>query len=203
MPKLEQLIVSRLRAALQDKLVHPHHISLALPRILTPSISSTPLINDLGESAVDAMSDALRKGVSQMVDDLVGVPIPDEHSAPSTSAASQVSATVPTSPRSPKSPKKIVMPAGFPGYTPSLGNTPLVTPQPRRTQPPSSDYASQAVRPSAPSMASSSARGPLAPPSATESSQFRFRGQFASQPATPGYAQAYDQRRVGALNAQS
>lgn len=52
-------------------------------------------------------------------------------------------------------------------------------------------------------MASSSARGPLAPPSAAGSSQFRFRGQFAGGPGTPGLSGAHEQRRVGALNARS
>ncbi|KIR71501.1 mitochondrial outer membrane protein [Cryptococcus deuterogattii CA1014] len=71
-PKLEQLIVSRLRNLIQDRLVHPNHISLALPRILSPSVSSTPILEGLGEGAVDAIKDAVSDGVKRMVEDFMG-----------------------------------------------------------------------------------------------------------------------------------
>ncbi|WVQ62986.1 uncharacterized protein L199_001135 [Kwoniella botswanensis] len=71
-PKLEQLILSRLRSVIQDRFVYPAHISLALPRILSPSVSPTPLLNDLGESAVNAMSEAMSQGISRMVNDMMG-----------------------------------------------------------------------------------------------------------------------------------
>ncbi|AFR98984.1 mitochondrial outer membrane protein [Cryptococcus neoformans C23] len=71
-PKLEQLIVSRLRNLIQDRFVHPNHISLALPRILSPSVSSTPILEGLGEGAVDAMKDAVSDGVKRMVEDFMG-----------------------------------------------------------------------------------------------------------------------------------
>ena len=95
------------------------------------------------------------------------------------------------------------MPAGFPGYTPLDGNTPIATPQIRR-----SDTAEgvQYGRPQ-PSAGHTSARAPpvpQVPSSAAGSSQFRFRGQFAG-PTTPGLGggvHSNEQRRVGALNAR-
>ncbi|WWC87517.1 uncharacterized protein L201_002407 [Kwoniella dendrophila CBS 6074] len=70
-PKLEQLILSRIRSVIQDRFVHPAHLSLALPRILSPSVSPTPILNDLGESAVNAMSEAMTQGISRMVHDML------------------------------------------------------------------------------------------------------------------------------------
>lgn len=72
-PKLEQLIISRLRSIVQDRFVHPKHLSLALPRILNPSVSPTPVLSDIGDGAVQAMSDAVREGMGRMVDDLGGL----------------------------------------------------------------------------------------------------------------------------------
>lgn len=53
-------------------MVHPNHISLALPRILSPSVSSTPILEGLGEGAVDALKDAVSDGVKRMVEDFMG-----------------------------------------------------------------------------------------------------------------------------------
>jgi maintenance of morphology protein 1 len=176
--------------------VHPHHLSLALPRLLSPSISPTPLLNDIGEGAMDAMSEALRQGVSHMMDDL----LPDTSPQQPRYTQNGISSVPNSPPSSPKPQRRIPMPAGFPGYTPSNGNTPLATPQIRR---PDIPEGSQYGRPQ-PSTGNSSARMPQVSSSAAGSSQFRFRGQFAG-PATPGLgsaAQSNEQRRVGALNAR-
>ena len=199
-PKLEQLIVSRLRAALQDRLVHPHHLSLALPRLLSPSVSQTPLINDIGEGAVDAMSDALRKGVSQMMDDFLPNTSPLQATAPFPPYSN--SDMVETHPSDSKTPRRIHMPAGFPGYTPLDGNTPMTTPQLRREDTRDSLRTGR----SQPQAGLSSARVPQIPSSAAGSSQFRFRGQFAGQNGVTqagGEEQVYEQRRVGVLNARN
>ncbi|WVQ83563.1 hypothetical protein IAT38_005704 [Cryptococcus sp. DSM 104549] len=71
-PKLEQLILSRLRGIIQDRFVHPNHISLALPRILSPSVSPTPMLEDIGEGAVQAMGQAVSQGITRMVEDFMG-----------------------------------------------------------------------------------------------------------------------------------
>ena len=67
-PKLEQLILSRLRGIIQDRLVYPHHLTLALPRLLSPSVSPTPIINDIAEKTVAHVSEALRRGVGNVGD---------------------------------------------------------------------------------------------------------------------------------------
>lgn len=149
------------------------------------------------------MSDALRKGVSQFVDDFVGGGIPESPTPQS------VQTTSSTTPPSPRQQKRIHMPANFPGYTPSLGNTPLATPQvpqiPRRTSthPPSHISEDYANADRSTSNASSTRISQVAP-SNTGSSHFRFRGQFASQPGTPGIGvePGYEQRRLGMLNAR-
>ena len=104
-PKLEQLILSRIRSAIQDRIVHPKHFSLSLPQVLsrTPASSDLPtpaanggpattggtnqpsssrpgttpaqttaqkMIDDLGEEAVEAMSQAVKEGFGRMVHDL-------------------------------------------------------------------------------------------------------------------------------------
>ncbi|ORX36397.1 hypothetical protein BD324DRAFT_628699 [Kockovaella imperatae] len=70
-PKLEQLIVSRIRGVIQDRLVHPHHLTLALPRILSPSVSPTPILEDLGEHSMqdvaDAVQGAIEKGLNSLL----------------------------------------------------------------------------------------------------------------------------------------
>lgn len=42
MPKLEQLILSRIRSAIQDRIVHPKHFSLSLPQLLSPRPAPSP-----------------------------------------------------------------------------------------------------------------------------------------------------------------
>jgi hypothetical protein len=153
------------------------------------------------------MSDAIRQGVSQLVDDFVGSP-GDEHNTQSSSIGG-TSTGGPPSPTQRK--KRIHMPAGFPGYTPSIGNTPMDTPLTtgREDQPPmglAEDYPDRSRRATgsiAPT-ASTTARPAQVPPSVSASSQFRFRGQFAGPQGTSGLGTELgsDQRRVGVLNAR-
>ena len=148
-PKLEQLILSRLRSVLQDRIVHPHHLTLALPRLLSPSVSPTPIINDIGEGAVNAMSDAIRKGVGQMVDNFAhsggddaiqwgpspspSPPSPTylDDNNPHLEPPAPPRESVLLSPGLGTGQRKIPMPAGFPGMpsSPTPSTPPLFTPQ--------------------------------------------------------------------------
>ncbi|KAL7419811.1 ERMES complex subunit mmm1 [Cryptotrichosporon argae] len=65
-PKLEQLIVARLRSVIQDRLVYPAHLSLALPRLLT-SVPPTPIVADIANSAVDAIPSAVNSAMNLAV----------------------------------------------------------------------------------------------------------------------------------------
>ncbi|KAK8861316.1 hypothetical protein IAR55_002135 [Kwoniella newhampshirensis] len=210
-PKLEQLILSRLRAVIQDRFVHPNHLSLALPRILSPSVSPTPILNDIGDAAVNAMSEAMTSGISKMVEDFIGPSaVSQEDDEEYMQEAQDIPlessmAHLPTSPT--RSQKRIPMPANFPSsYAASSSNTPLQTPglakaqhpkmsrrQTQQQQPPPSytpqhQNQSHQRRPSMTATASSSYRpGPASSLAPSQSqSQFRFRGHFASNPGTPG-----------------
>lgn len=147
------------------------------------------------------MSDALRKGVGQMMDDFLPATSPQPSQPPLPAYDNESSAHGSLLQES-KARRRIHMPAGFPGYTPLDGNTPMATPQSRRADP---IEVMQQSRPQQ-AAATSSARGPQVPSSATGSSQFRFRGQFAGQSTTPGVGggtqSSHEQRRVGALNAR-
>ncbi|TYJ54661.1 hypothetical protein B9479_004695 [Cryptococcus floricola] len=82
-PKLEQLIVSRLRSLVQDKYVSPNYISVGLPKVLAGSGSNEEeqgvdgdegagqLLEDLGEGAVGAMKEAVGEGMKRMVEDFM------------------------------------------------------------------------------------------------------------------------------------
>lgn len=71
-PKIEQLLVERLRAVIQDRIVYPRHLTFALPRLLsrtTPEATSiVPSTTDLRSVAVHAMS----QGISKLGQDLAG-----------------------------------------------------------------------------------------------------------------------------------
>lgn len=69
-PKLEQLLVARLRAVIQDRIVYPHHLTFSLPRLLSqPDPDATPVVPtemDLREAAVGMVS----RGISKLGQDL-------------------------------------------------------------------------------------------------------------------------------------
>lgn len=71
-PKIEQLLVERLRAVIQDRIVYPRHLTFALPRLLSRSApeatSIVPSTTDLRSVAVNAMS----QGISKLGQDLAG-----------------------------------------------------------------------------------------------------------------------------------
>lgn len=71
-PKIEQLLVERLRAVIQDRIVYPRHLTFALPRLLSRSApeatSIVPTTTDLRSVAVHAMS----QGISKLGQDLAG-----------------------------------------------------------------------------------------------------------------------------------
>jgi len=214
-PKLEQLILSRLRAVIQDRLVHPNHLTLALPRFLSSSVSAGPIINDIGESAVSAMGDVMKQGFNPMVGDFSGGSFGQ---ADGESYVSQEQSIPPDRPLSPPriSQKKITMPAGFPhsAYASSSSHAMSQSAGPPLPRRPTQQY----EQPPQLSATSSSrcipqsqiyGRATSTAPSSAEQSQnyFRFRGQFSSQPGTPGpgvdsgmYGEA---RRVGVLNARA
>jgi maintenance of morphology protein 1 len=204
-PKLEQLIVSRIRAVIQDRFVHPHHLSLALPRLLSPSISPTPVISNIGEGAVAAMGEAVKQGLSRMVEDL-GSSFDGSHltSSPEVEARSlnaalqeqqqlqQQQQQSRSPPLSPRAGRKIPMPAGFPISGGSTYASDSTTPIPMQTPNASgSAQASQAlqaqIRRSAvpPSNAPSRPAVPVAAPSGVT-------GTSSSYQATPGYAPSSD-----------
>ncbi|ORY25280.1 hypothetical protein BCR39DRAFT_544734 [Naematelia encephala] len=226
-PKLEQIIIARLRAVVQDRLVHPHHLTITLPRLLSPTASAKPIIADVGEAAVTAMSDAVKQGLSQMVNDFSGASFvpPQPPQSPSSGTVSSHSPhpsdLPPYVPRSPRiSQRKITMPAGFPGSAPyaasSIHSTPLQTPDlagpgqfRRPNHPPIVSGSSSAYRvPQTQgsvnlNSATPSVSGQSQSQSQSQASQFRFRGQFASQPGTPGGAvYSESEHRMGVLNAR-
>ncbi|WWD16782.1 hypothetical protein CI109_101214 [Kwoniella shandongensis] len=214
-PKLEQLILSRLRAVIQDRFVHPNHLSLALPRILSPSVSPTPILNDIGESAVNAMSEAMTNGISKMVEDFIGpasvstsqgdldIDYEDEYvgqqqQEEEEEESGQMFVTGPTPTRSTK---RIPMPSNF---LASSSNTPNQIPTPGpgpgvsahghgHGQHPSISRRQTQQQQRPPIGVTSSSYRPVAgsvtasslTPSQSQS-QFRFRGHFASNPGTPG-----------------
>lgn len=69
-PKLEQLLVARLRAVIQDRIVYPHHLTFGLPRLLSqPDPDATPVVPtemDLRSAAVGMMS----RGIGRLGQDL-------------------------------------------------------------------------------------------------------------------------------------
>lgn len=193
--------MTRLRSIIQDRLVHPNHLTLTLPRLQTTQ-QGVPIVTDLGQRAVEAV----REGISQAAADLINLGSgPDSLPAGSVNSEQQES-HLPSPPASPPlGRKRIPMPAGFPGYSNSAMDSPGLTPTPgeqRRNQRPQMSAQSSALRipgglpPTGrtSSAAPSSSRG-LASGQEASNSQFRFRGQFASQPPTPG--------GLGALNSRA
>jgi maintenance of morphology protein 1 len=201
-PKLEQLIMTRLRSIIQDRLVHPNHLTLTLPRLQTTQ-QGVPIVTDLGQRAVEAV----REGISKAAADLINLgPGPDSLPAGSVDSTQQES-HLPSPPASPPlGRKRIPMPAGFPGYSNGSMDSPGLTPTPGdlRHQIPRPQMSAQSSALRIPgglpptgrtsSAAPSSSRG-LASGQESSNSQFRFRGQFASQPPTPG--------GLGALNSRA
>lgn len=195
-PKLEQLIMTRLRSIIQDRLVHPNHLTLTLPRLQTTQ-QGVPIVTDLGQRAVEAV----REGISQAASDLLNLgPGPD--SLPAASVNSEQESHLPSPPASPPlGRKRIPMPAGFPGYSNPM-DSPGLTPTPGQSrQRPQMSAQSSALR--IPGGLPQTGRTSSAAPSSSRglasgqesNSQFRFRGQFASQPPTPG--------GLGALNSRA
>jgi len=160
------------------------------------------------------MGDAMKQGFSQIVGDISGgitsqtdVDSYGSMIAPEPAVNSRISQ------------KRIPMPAGFPhsAYASSSSNTPLQTPglsqvrrpshQPGITQPSFSSAQSTHRIPQAARQARTTSTAPSI--AGQSQSNFRFRGQFASQPGTPGpaigsgmYSEA-EARRVGVLNSRA
>jgi len=178
-------------------------------------MSAAPILNDIGEGAVNAMGEALTQGLSQMVGDLSGGALSIGQDEPGDSISAvlgndddkkQFISTQPSE----KRPRRIPMPAGFPGTGTTSTNTPLPTPGPSQhrqahsTQP---NHTYQSHRPAPLSRSGSYLQTQTgrttstAPSSANQQDQhFRFRGQFASQPGTPGVGGG---RQLGALNSRA
>jgi len=184
--------MTRLRSIIQDRLVHPNHITLTLPRLQTTQ-QGVPIVTDLGQRAVEAV----REGISKAASDLINLG-PTESLPDGSLVSEQQESHLPSPPASPPlGRKRIPMPAGFPGYTNSL-DSPGLTPTPndsRRQQRPQMSAQSSALRipgglptTGRTSSVAPSSNGPGQPTnnSNNSNSQFRFRGQFASQPPTPG-----------------
>jgi maintenance of morphology protein 1 len=197
--------MTRLRSIIQDRLVHPNHLTLTLPRLQTTQ-QGVPIVTDLGQRAVEAV----REGISKAAADLMNLgPGPDSLPAGSIDSERQES-HLPSPPASPPlGRKRIPMPAGFPGYSNIPMDSPGLTPTPgdSRRQRPQMSAQSSALRipgglpPTgrtssvAPSSSRGLASGQDTNTSNNSNSQFRFRGQFASQPPTPG--------GLGALNSRA
>ncbi|WVW79738.1 hypothetical protein I302_101708 [Kwoniella bestiolae CBS 10118] len=228
-PKLEQLILSRIRSIIQDRFVYPAHLSLALPRILSPSVSPTPLLNDLGESAVNAMSEAMSQGISRMVNDMMGPgnspsmdnttvdeavdegmyePVDEIALSRARQLDREEGMITPSAPssrdgfaRAERGDRKIPIP-------PNLASTTSKIEQPIPRRPPY--LSTQTSRPNSPSITSSYRQIPEPIPTPTaagtpNNNQFRFRGQFASNPPTPGAdglgtMQGHAGRKLGVFN---
>ena len=161
-----------------DRLVHPNHLTLALPRLLTPSTSSTPIVQDFGDSAVRAVGDAVKRGLSQMVDDMSsGVLRPD----------------------------LLDSEAEYDGRSVEEGSAAIPLDSESRAE---EEYTRRGPRGpiSMPSELQSSLRREGAYPASSEVSglsdpAFRFKGQFASS-SIQGSDAGVRRRDVGALNAQ-
>jgi maintenance of morphology protein 1 len=165
------------------------------------------------------MGEALTQGFSQMVEDLSGgnIMVGQDEMGDSASTSVSVSAINEKEtyiPQPSKRVRRIPMPAGFPGSITSSG-TPISTPGPRTQQPQLRRQQSQG-RPQVArqhthyldtqadrqvrdgTTGNSTSMGGSA--TGSEANQFRFRGQFASQPGTPGVGQG---RQLGVLNSRA
>ncbi|KAK4686770.1 hypothetical protein P7C73_g3347, partial [Tremellales sp. Uapishka_1] len=180
-PKLEQLILSRLRQIIQDRLVYPNHLSLALPRLLSPSVQSTPIIKGLGDDAINA--------VTHGIGDLIGLELADgDDLLEAENDELEYSTILPPGPSTPKPPMNLGQATSHFGHP----QTPLAQshlPHPSYARSPSSaaprpPQTPLIAHPPPPLSATTSFR----PPGSSTASlpHSRFRGQFASQPATPG-----------------
>lgn len=187
---------------------------------------------DLGEEAKEVMSQAVRQGLGQIVNDLglggdsaetsqVGTDTRGTSLAGGTNGPEmRVHSATPSGAAGGGGGRKIHMPAGFPGGSSSSRATPLPTPgvggSSRIPQPSfSGAYQTPGAGPGSglgstsayrnPAMYAAQRNLPSAGGAASGSGDdaFRFRGQFASQPGTPGAGGAEDRRRVGALNSRA
>ncbi|WVN90415.1 uncharacterized protein L203_105651 [Cryptococcus depauperatus CBS 7841] len=213
-PKLEQLILSRLRMLIQDRFVHPNHISLALPRILTPSLSPTPILEDIGEGAVDAMRGAVTEGVKRMVEDFMGetsagrdykedtLPELSAHQEPPSVQSPELSSYRPSYVYSYTHPAPLTEDKTQP-QRPSIHPTQSYSQQQYPSKnPPLTLFSSYHQQPShlaqfegqGREYVKQSAASSIAP--SQSQSQFRFRGQFAS-PANPTASSLTDGRSTG------
>ncbi|CAK9786726.1 hypothetical protein CC85DRAFT_248302 [Cutaneotrichosporon oleaginosum] len=85
-PKLEQLIVARLRAVIQDRFVYPHHLTFGLPRLLSrpDSPNAVPVIpteTDLRTVALNAMSQGIGRLGQDLADRVAALAPTDSASA--------------------------------------------------------------------------------------------------------------------------
>ncbi|EIW69132.1 hypothetical protein TREMEDRAFT_71793 [Tremella mesenterica DSM 1558] len=212
-PKLEQLVLSRLRAVIQDRFVYPNHLTLTLPRLLRSSTTTTPtdIVSDIGHSALQAMSGSLSQAINTLVSDSppstsfpTPLPTPSHPSNP-------ITPVDPTGPISPvRGQKSIPMPLNFPRPPSSYQNSPISTPRPLTSVKPSNPLGitglpgrqdSYVHSQTTPSVAYTSAS--KVSMTAQEKEAFRFRGHFASQPLTPGQVGVeHENVRHGVLNAR-
>jgi maintenance of morphology protein 1 len=207
--------MTRLRSIIQDRLVHPNHLTLTLPRLQTTQ-QGVPIVTDLGQRAVEAV----REGFSKAASDLINLgPGPDDRlPAESINTDSNSISNPQQLPSPPASPpmgrKRIPMPAGFPGYSSAAMDSPALIPTPgaswgessRRSQAQSQSQQAQSSLRTPGGLAATGRTSSVAPSANSRgpesNSQFRFRGQFASQPPTPGPGMG-TQPRVGALNSRA
>ncbi|BEI80214.1 hypothetical protein CcaverHIS002_0107430 [Cutaneotrichosporon cavernicola] len=93
-PKLEQLILARLRAVIQDRFVFPHHLTFGLPRLLSrPEPDAVPVIpteTDLRTVALTVMSQGIGRLGQDLADRVAAL-------APTDSASAMASEDIDTS----------------------------------------------------------------------------------------------------------
>ncbi len=85
-PKLEQLIVARLRAVIQDRFVYPHHLTFGLPRLLSrpdqpDAVPVIPTETDLRTVALNAMSQGIGRLGQDLADRVAALAPTDSASA--------------------------------------------------------------------------------------------------------------------------
>jgi maintenance of morphology protein 1 len=172
---------------------------------------------DLGEEAKEVMGQAVRQGLGQIVNDLGLGGDSEETSQPGTSVTGtgidprmKPNGSTTGLGGGERGGRKIHMPPGFPGTFPqSQRTTPLPTPGvgvgSSSRVPQTSNQGGQGA-----GMGSTSAyrnpayaaqRNTASAGGISNDDAFRFRGQFSSQPPTPGVGG--DERRRGALNSRA
>lgn len=85
-PKLEQLIVTRLRAVIQDRFVYPKHLTFGLPRLLSrpeqpDAVPVLPTETDLRTLALNAMSQGIGRLGQDLADRVAALAPTDSASA--------------------------------------------------------------------------------------------------------------------------